>query len=88
MPSVIAITVSTPASIASLIAAAAKRAGTKIIEVLAPCSSTASAIVSKIGIPSTSWPPFFGRDAGDDVGAVVAVAQAVEGALAAGQAAR
>ena len=36
MPSVIAITVSIPASIASLIEAAAKRAGTKIIEVLAP----------------------------------------------------
>ncbi len=34
----IAITVCTPASIASLIAAAANRAGTKIIEVFAPCS--------------------------------------------------
>ena len=60
MPSVIAITVSTPASIASSIAAAAKRAGTKIIEVLAPRSATASAIVSKIGTPSTSWPPLPG----------------------------
>ena len=36
IPSVIAITVSTPDSIASSIAGAAKRAGTKIIEVLAP----------------------------------------------------
>ena len=56
----IAITVSTPASIASSIAAAAKRAGTKIIEVLAPRSATASAIVSKTGMPSTSWPPLPG----------------------------
>ena len=46
IPSVIAITVPTPDSIASLIDAAAKRAGTKIIEVLAPCSSTASLMVS------------------------------------------
>ena len=60
MPSVIAITVPIPASIASLIEAAAKRAGTKTIEVLAPASSTASLTVSKIGTPSTSWPPFFG----------------------------
>ncbi len=60
IPSVIAITVSQPASIASLIAAPAKRAGTKIIEVLAPASLTASAIVSKIGVPSTSWPPLPG----------------------------
>jgi hypothetical protein len=54
MPSVIAITVSTPASIASSMAAAAKRAGTKTIEVLAPRSETASAIVSNTGTPSTS----------------------------------
>ena len=60
IPSVIAITVSTPESIASSIAAAAKRAGTKIIEVLAPASVTASAIVSKTGVPSTSCPPLPG----------------------------
>ena len=60
IPSVIAITVSTPESIASSIAAAAKRAGTKIIEVLAPASVTASLIVSKTGTPSTSWPPLPG----------------------------
>ena len=57
---VIAITVWTPESIASLIAAPAKRAGTKIIEVLAPSLETASAIVSKTGTPSTSWPPLPG----------------------------
>jgi hypothetical protein len=60
MPSVIAITVPTPASIASSIAAAANRAGTKIIEVLAPRSRTASAIESKTGTPSTPWPPLPG----------------------------
>ncbi len=60
IPSVIAITVSTPDSIASSIAGAAKRAGTKIIEVLAPCFSTASSIVPKIGTPSTSCPPLPG----------------------------
>ena len=60
IPSVIAITVSTPDSIASSIAGAAKRAGTKIIEVLAPASSTDSLIVSKTGTPSTSWPPLPG----------------------------
>ena len=60
MPSVIAITVSIPASIASSIEAAAKRAGTKTIEVLAPCSSTASSTEATIGTPSTSSPPFFG----------------------------
>ena len=82
----IAITVSTPASIASSIEAAAKRAGTKIIEVLAPASETASAILSKTGTPSTSCAALPGGDPGDEVGAVVAVAKPVEGALAAGQA--
>ena len=86
MPSVIAITVATPASIASSIAAAAKRAGTKIIEVLAPCSATASAIESKTGTPVDVLAALAGGDAGDEVGAVLAVAQPVEAALAAGQA--
>jgi hypothetical protein len=35
-------------------ASVANRAGTKTIVVLAPASSTASATVSKMGIPSTS----------------------------------
>ncbi len=56
----IAITVWTPASIASLIAPAANRAGTKIIDVFAPRSETASATFSKTGMPSTSWPPLPG----------------------------
>ena len=38
------------------------------------------------GCPSTSWPPLPGRDAGDDVRAVVAVAHGVERALRAGDA--
>ncbi len=50
----------TPASAASRIESAAKRGGTKIIAVFAPALSTDSAIVSKTGIPSTSWPPLPG----------------------------
>ena len=60
MPSVMQMTVSTPASAASRIASAAKRGGTKIIEVLAPVSATAAWTVSKTGTPSTSWPPLPG----------------------------
>ena len=86
IPSVIAITVSTPASIASSIAAAAKRAGTKTIEVLAPRSSTASRDRVEDRHPLDVLAALARGDAGDQVGAVVAVAQAVEGALAAGQA--
>jgi len=41
-------------------ASVAKRAGTKTIVVFAPVSATASATVSKIGMPSTSWPPLPG----------------------------
>ena len=37
--------------------------------------------MSNTGMPSTSVPPLPGRDAGDDLGAVVPVAQAVEAAL-------
>ena len=56
----IAITVRIPASAASRIESAAKRAGTNTIAVLAPVSSTAARNVSKTGMPSTSWPPFPG----------------------------
>ena len=86
IPSVIAITVSTPDSIASSIAGAAKRAGTKIIEVLAPASSTASRDRVEDRHALDVLAALAGRDAGDEVGPVGAVAQAVEGALAAGQA--
>ena len=85
IPSVIAMIVSIPASIASSIAAAANGAGTKIIEVLAPRSATASAIVSKIGILDV-LAALLRRHPGDDVGAVVPVAETVEAPLATGQA--
>ena len=60
MPSVIAMIVVMPASSASRIESAAKRAGTKIIAVLAPVSATAARNVLKTGMPSTSWPPLPG----------------------------
>ena len=86
IPSVIAITVSTPESIASSIAGAAKRAGTKIIEVLAPASldRLLDRVEDRHALDVLA--ALAGRDPGDQVGPVVAVAQAVEGALAAGQA--
>ncbi len=60
IPSVMHMTVSMPASIASKVASAAKRAGTKTIAVFAPASATASRTVSKTGMPSTSSPPLPG----------------------------
>ena len=60
MPSVIATIVGIPASAASMIESAAKRAGTKIIAVFAPVSATALRKVSNTGTPSTSWPPLPG----------------------------
>ena len=86
IPSVIAITVSMPASIASSIAGAAKRAGTKIIEVLAPRSPTGLGDRVEDGHAVDVLAALAGGDAGDQVGAVVAVAEPVEGALAAGEA--
>ena len=71
---------------ASRMASAAKGGGTKIIAVLAPVASTASETVSKIGTPSDLGAPLAGGDPGDQVGAVVAVAEGVEPALPAGQA--
>jgi hypothetical protein len=60
MFSVIVMMTSIPASADSRIASAAKRGGTKTIDVLAPVAATASATVSKIGTPSTSSPDFPG----------------------------
>ena len=57
MPSVMATMTRMPASAASMMASAAKGGGTKIIVASAPVFSTASATVSKIGMPSKSWPP-------------------------------
>ena len=56
MPSVIVMIVLMPASDASRIESAAKRAGTNTIAVLAPVSATALRNVSNTGTPSTSWP--------------------------------
>ena len=50
----------TPAAAASRMAAAAAFGGTDTNEAVAPVASTASATVSKIGMPSTSWPPLPG----------------------------
>ena len=60
MPSVMATMRETPASAASIIASAAKAGGTKIMEQLAPVSSTASLTVLKTGISSIFCPPLPG----------------------------
>ena len=57
IPSVIAMTSAICASIASSSASIAAGAGTNTIEAFAPVSSTASATVSNIGIPSIDVPP-------------------------------
>src|SRR6266511_1796942 len=59
-PSVMQAMIDTRASAASTIASAAKGGGTKIIEALAPVEETASATVSKTGIPSCVVPPLPG----------------------------
>ena len=55
-----AIIVFIPESADSIIASAAKPAGTKIIEVLASTLETASATVLNTGLPKCSCPPFPG----------------------------
>jgi hypothetical protein len=60
MPSVMQTTRSIPASAASRIASAAPGGGTNTTDALAPVACTASRIVSKIGMPSTSLPPLPG----------------------------
>ena len=59
IPSVIPTINSIPESAASIMASAAKAGGTKTHETLAP-ASTASFMVSQIGNPNVSWPPFPG----------------------------
>ena len=71
---------------ATKVASAAKRAGTKTIEVFAPVWATASSTVSKTGIPLDVLAALARRDARDDLRAVAPVAEAVEGPLAAGEA--
>ena len=60
IPSVIAIIVFIPASADSIIASAAKPAGTKIIDVLALTFKTASYTVLKTGLSKCNCPPFPG----------------------------
>src|SRR5712691_8921378 len=60
IPSVTTTMSRVPASAASYTASAANRAGTRISDASAPVSLTASATVSKTGIPSTDWPAFPG----------------------------
>ena len=86
IPSVMQTTRPTPASAASRIASAAKRGGTKIIEVFAPASATARATVSKTGIPSTSCPPLPGVTPATTLRPVPAVAERVERPLVPGDA--
>ena len=61
MPSVMVMMREMPASAASMMASAAKGGGTKMTEVLAPVSFTASATVLNTGtLPSKSVPPLPG----------------------------
>ena len=60
MPSVMQTTNRTPAAAASRMAAEAALGGTATKEASAPVAATASATESKIGMPSTSWPPLPG----------------------------
>ena len=62
MPSVMQKIVAIPAAAASMTASGAPAAGTKISEVFAPVSRTASATVSKTGTLSSRarWPPLPG----------------------------
>ena len=60
MPSVMHTIRVIPAAAASMIASAAKGAGTKIPEAVAPVAWTASATVLKIGTPRCEAPPLPG----------------------------
>ena len=60
MPSVMQMTKSNPASVASMMAPAAKAGGTNMIDVLQSVSALASATELKTGTSSASWPPFPG----------------------------
>ena len=86
IPSVMQTTRLTPASAASRIASAANRGGTKIIEVFAPVSRTASTDRVEHRDALDVLPGLARRHAGHDLRAVGAVAQRVERALVAGDA--
>ena len=86
MPSVMQKIVPIPAEAASITASGAPAAGTKISDVFAPVSRTASATVSKTGtVPSSAvCPPLPGRHARDHVRPVGGRRAGVEFALATG----
>ena len=86
MPSVMQKIVAIPAAAASITASGAPAAGTKMQEVFAPVSRTASATVSKTGtVPSSAGlAALAGRHPGDDRRAVRLHRPAVELALATG----
>ena len=69
-----------PASAASMMASAAAGGGTKIMVALAPVLRTASATVLNSGKPSLVGAALAGHDAADDLRAVVAALDGVEGA--------
>ena len=90
MPSVMATTRSSPASTHSRMASAAKGGGTKMAETVAPVARLASATELKIGhlvgAVLEELAALAGRDAGDDLGAVVERERGVAGAEVAGDA--
>ena len=75
-----------PAAAASMIAAGASRGGTAMKLAVAPVAMTASATESKIGMPSTSWPPLPGVTPATTLVPSAAVAQAVKASLTTGKA--
>ena len=88
MPSVMQKIVAIPAAAASMTASGAPPAGTKMQDVFAPVSRTASATVSKTGTRPVErgLAALARRHAGDDPGAVLLHRPAVEVALATGDA--
>ena len=86
MPSVMQTTSRKPASADSITASAAKAAGTKMTDVLAPVAFTASATVLKIGHPFVRRPALARRDAPNHGGAIRLRLLGVEGAFFAGEA--
>ena len=85
MPSVMHTMKVMPPSAASMIAAAANFGGTTTKDAVAPVAATASLTRVEDGDAVDVAAALAGRDAADDFGAVVAVAQAVESALPAGE---
>ena len=84
MPSVMQTTSSIPASVASMIASAAKGGGTKMTEALAPVFARFSTVLNT-AMPSCFVPPFAGRHSADNLRSVFHRLKRVERAFAAGK---